>query len=91
MQDLIADPAKAKQIAENSVRTLRDRYMTPAAEACYWRRLIRGYASVSFEPDFYEKDNKTLRGTPFSSVAMMGMVKWKPGQGSLMSDVAKDS
>lgn len=91
LQDLIDNPAKAKQIADNSVRTLRDRYMTPAAEACYWRRLIRGYASVSFEPDFYEKDNKTLRGTPFSSVALMGMVKWKPGQDSLIVSGGKDS
>lgn len=87
LQDLIADPNEAKRIADNSVRTLRDRYMTPAAEACYWRRLIQGYASVSFEPDFYEEDNKTLRGTPFSSVALMGVVKWEPGQDSLISGV----
>ena len=78
MQELIDDPAKAKRIADNSVRTLRDRYLTPAAEACYWRRLIEGYASVSFEPDFYEKDNLTERGTPFSSVALMGKVTLKP-------------
>ncbi|KAL9067675.1 MAG: hypothetical protein Q9161_006757 [Pseudevernia consocians] len=37
LQGLLADPAKAKKIADNSVRTLRDRYLTPAAEACYWR------------------------------------------------------
>lgn len=84
LQDLIADPAKAKKIADNSVRTLRDRYLTPAAEACYWRRLIQGYASVSFEPDFYESDNKTWRGTPFSSVALMGTVRWDPDQESLI-------
>ena len=78
MQELIADPAKAKRIADNSVRTLRDRYLTPAAEACYWRRLIEGYASVSFEPDFYEKDNVTQRGTPFASVALMGKVEGEP-------------
>ena len=85
LQDLIADPVKAKTIADNSVRTLRDRYLTPAAEACYWRRLIQGYASVSFEPDFYEKDNKTWRGTPFSSVALMGTVRWKSDQDSLIT------
>ena len=37
LQGLLADSAKAKKIADNSVRTLRDRYLTPAAEACYWR------------------------------------------------------
>ena len=75
MRELIADPARAKRIADNSVRSLRDRYLTPAAEACYWRRLIEGYASVSFEPDFYEGDNVTQRGRPFSSVALVGTVK----------------
>lgn len=85
LQDLIANPAKAKMIADNSVRTLRDRYLTPAAEACYWRQLIQGYASVSFEPDFFESDNKTWRGTPFSSVALMGMVKWDSDQDSLIT------
>ena len=85
LQDLIADPVKARMIADNSVRTLRDRYLTPAAEACYWRRLIQGYASVSFEPDFFESDNKTWRGTPFSSVALMGTAKWKPHQESLIT------
>ena len=54
LQVLVANPAKAKMIADNSVITLRDRYLTPAAETCYWRRLIQGYASVSFEPDFFE-------------------------------------
>ena len=83
LEDLIANPAKAKMIADNSVRTLRDRYLTPAAETCYWRRLIQGYASVSFEPDFFESDGKTWRGTPFSSMALMGTVKWDPDQDSL--------
>lgn len=85
MEDLIANPAKAKMIADNSVRTLRDRYLTPAAETCYWRRLIQGYASVSFEPDFFESDNTTWRGTPFSSMALMGRVRWDPDQESLIT------
>ena len=85
LEDLIANPAKAKMIADNSVRTLRDRYLTPAAETCYWRRLIQGYASVSFEPDFFERDNATWRGTPFSSMALMGRVRWDPDQVSLIT------
>ena len=41
---------EAERIAKNSVRTFRERYLTTAAEACYWRALIRGWAEASFEP-----------------------------------------
>jgi hypothetical protein len=47
MDALLADPAEAERIANNSVRTFRERYLTPAAEACYWRALWRGYGAVS--------------------------------------------
>ena len=42
---------EGKRIANNSVRTFRERYLTPAAEACYWRKLIKGWSEVSFEPE----------------------------------------
>ncbi|KAF2202909.1 hypothetical protein GQ43DRAFT_470479 [Delitschia confertaspora ATCC 74209] len=54
MQDLLKHPEKAKQIADNSVKTFRERYLTPAAEACYWRELVKGWGSVSWEPQLYE-------------------------------------
>jgi len=73
--NLKAHPEVARRIAENSGSTLRDRYLTPAAEACYWRRLISGYASVSYEPDFLDAKGK-WRGVPFESVALMGKVQW---------------
>ena len=76
IQNLLAHPEKAKTIADNSVRTLRDRYLTPAAEACYWRRLIKGYGSVSFEPKFYNADGE-WRGVPFESVALTRKLKWE--------------
>ncbi|KAL9637137.1 MAG: hypothetical protein Q9164_002390 [Protoblastenia rupestris] len=76
MKDLLDNPKKARTIADNSAKVLRDQYLTPAAEACYWRRLIKGYGSVSFEPDFYEADNKTWRGVPFDSVALTRKVRW---------------
>ena len=41
---------EAERIAKNSVRTFRERYLTTAAEACYWRALIRGWAEASFKP-----------------------------------------
>ena len=44
-----AHPALAREIATNSVNTFRDRHSTPAAEACYWRKLVKGWASVTSE------------------------------------------
>lgn len=71
---LIEHPEVAERIAENSVRTFRDRYLTPAAEACYWRRLVRGWASVSFEPQFYADEGKERwRGLPFESFILTNM------------------
>ena len=69
---LIDNPEAAERIANNAVRTFRDRYLTPAAESCYWRQLVRAYASVSeFEPSLrgYRKD--TLRGTQFETWLLM--------------------
>ncbi|KAF2021941.1 hypothetical protein BU24DRAFT_33136 [Aaosphaeria arxii CBS 175.79] len=54
MQDLLAHPEKAKRIADNSVQTFRERYLTPAAEACYWRELVKKWKEVSFDPVLYD-------------------------------------
>ncbi|RAL13477.1 DUF821 domain protein [Aspergillus homomorphus CBS 101889] len=51
MRWLIDHPVEAERIAVNAVAVFRDRYLTPAAEACYWRELVTGFASVlAFEP-----------------------------------------
>ncbi|KAI5357056.1 Putative glycosyl transferase CAP10 domain-containing protein [Septoria linicola] len=76
-------------IADNARRTFRERYLTPAAETCYWRALIRGWASVQgFEPQFWKeeeafdkvtqkmKKTKRPRGAPFESYAIMEEVHW---------------
>ncbi|KAL4926119.1 uncharacterized protein BDV17DRAFT_293742 [Aspergillus undulatus] len=42
IEPLLDDPQRAERIADNSVRTFRERYLTPAAEACYWRALWDG-------------------------------------------------
>ncbi|KAK2735259.1 hypothetical protein FQN57_001203 [Myotisia sp. PD_48] len=69
MQFLLSNPAYAEVIAENSVRTFRDRYLTPAAEACYWRELIRQYGAMcDFEPLLYsQSDIGKPRGIDFES------------------------
>lgn len=46
IQPLVDDTNAARRIAENSARTFRERYLTPAAEACYWRALFDGYSNV---------------------------------------------
>lgn len=55
MEDLLDHPEKAKRIADNSVQTFRERYLTQAAEACYWRRLFLRWKDVmGFEPVLYQ-------------------------------------
>lgn len=52
---------EAQQIADEAKRTFRERYTTPAATACYWRRLMRTWAeTVNFVP----RTNKTKDGLP---------------------------
>lgn len=57
------------------------RYLTPAAEACYWRRLVRGWREVTFEPEFYhlaEDGKKKWRGVPFESYVLERRLEWDP-------------
>lgn len=81
--------AKAQQIADKSRETFRERYLTPAAEACYWRALIRGWASVmGFTPEFWvevkkfdkvhqkERIKRVPRGAPYEAYAIMEEVDW---------------
>ncbi|PLN76218.1 endoplasmic reticulum-resident kdel protein [Aspergillus taichungensis] len=47
MQALLDDSELAERIARNSASTFRDRYLTPAAETCYWRALVQGWMDAS--------------------------------------------
>lgn len=47
MDWLLQNPGKAEQIANNNVKTFRERYLTQAAEACYWRMLWDGWAKAT--------------------------------------------
>lgn len=84
-----ANLARTQRIADNARRTFRERYLTPAAEACYWRALIRGWASMQgFTPEFWietkefdkvtqkEKLKRKPRGAPFEAYAIMEEVEW---------------
>lgn len=75
------DDALAERIANNSVHTFRDRYLTHAAEVCYWRRLFKGWAEVSFEPTFYDisaDGTRTWRGVPYESYILERRLEWDP-------------
>lgn len=72
MARLLADPAEAQRIADNSVRTFRERYLTPAAEACYWRRLWAAYASVSESPKLWRDEaRRAKRGLRFETFVLL--------------------
>ena len=61
---------EAERIAKNGVKTFRERYLTTAAEACYWRALIQGWAEVSFEPRGFEEGidgRQKMRGMRFEN------------------------
>lgn len=50
---LLEDEDLARRIAGNAKRLFRDRYMTPAAQTCYFRRLFRVWAEVTPVPQPY--------------------------------------
>ncbi|KAF3924090.1 hypothetical protein ABW20_dc0108612 [Dactylellina cionopaga] len=77
IQDLRKDEKKAKKIADNSVKLFRERYLSPAAEACYWRKFIKGWRSVSFEPKLLDS-NGNFRGVPIESFILERRTDWAP-------------
>ncbi|KAK3614473.1 hypothetical protein LTR22_027767 [Elasticomyces elasticus] len=54
MGALLAEPAEGRRIADVTAETFRDRYVTPTAQTCYWRRLLTVWASVTEEVDPWE-------------------------------------
>ncbi|KAM0793379.1 hypothetical protein ACM66B_000834 [Microbotryomycetes sp. NB124-2] len=72
MDDLTTDQAKAQRIADNSVRTLRDRYLTPASVSCYWRRALSEYATtMRFKASIGD-------GVDYESFMLVDEVHWEP-------------
>jgi hypothetical protein len=63
MADLLDHPEKAKRIADNSVQVFRERYLTQAAESCYWRKLFGKWRDVmAWEPLLYTAEGSGKRG-----------------------------
>ena len=42
----LEDRAQSERIAQNAQRIFKERYLTPAAQACYWRKMFDKWASV---------------------------------------------
>jgi hypothetical protein len=74
MEHLLNNPAEAQRIADNSVATFRERYLTPAAEACYWRSLWEGYDGVSEPPALWAGtgEGKKKRGLRYETFILLG-------------------
>jgi hypothetical protein len=59
IEQLLQQPEEAHRIADNNVKVFRERYLTLAAEACYWRALWRGWAdALSDAGDVVEKGKR---------------------------------
>ncbi|MCO5554238.1 hypothetical protein L7F22_007766 [Adiantum nelumboides] len=71
MKKLLRSDRTARKIADNQWKFFRERYSTPAAAMCYWRRAIRGFGKVQQ----YEVD---LSGSETSMETFMlkGMREW---------------
>lgn len=55
---LVENPEEARRIADNQIKMFKERYLTQAAEACYWRKMIRMFEP--FSPEV--KLTRTLKG-----------------------------
>jgi hypothetical protein len=71
IQELISNPQRAEMIVKNSLETFRNRYLTSAAQSCYWREMVRAWADVSEKPEAWVivAGKKTLKGTPWETFA----------------------
>ncbi|KAH4208156.1 hypothetical protein HBI25_010260 [Parastagonospora nodorum] len=86
MEDLLDHPEKAKRIADNSVAVFRERYLTQAAESCYWRHLIKRWKDVlGFEPMLYKaggsessKDGKRVKKDQKRGVRYETFILYEP-------------
>nr|XP_031863812.1 uncharacterized protein CI109_000454 [Kwoniella shandongensis]KAA5530884.1 hypothetical protein CI109_000454 [Kwoniella shandongensis] len=64
---------KVERIADNSWRQLREGWISPAANECYYRYALRAYASVQkFQPSLEN------RAVPYESFLLMGSTHWDP-------------
>ncbi|KAJ5981438.1 hypothetical protein N7499_001555 [Penicillium canescens] len=72
IEPLVNDTERARLIANNSVTTFRERYLTSAAEACYWRSLLDGYAGVwNSTVEQWSESTQRERGLRYESFVLL--------------------
>jgi hypothetical protein len=72
IEPLVNDTEHARLIANNSVTTFRERYLTSAAEACYWRSLLDGYAGVwNSTVEQWSESTQHERGLRYESFVLL--------------------
>jgi hypothetical protein len=72
IEPLVNDTEHARLIANNSVTTFRERYLTSAAEACYWRSLLDGYAGVwNSTVEQWSESTQRERGLRYESFVLL--------------------
>lgn len=83
MDELLNDLEKTQRIADNNVKTFRERYLTPAAEACYWRALWEGWNEVSMNitRDSTQPSERGMRYESFVLLESEQMLWFSFGQG----------
>ncbi|KAI6813993.1 hypothetical protein KC332_g355 [Hortaea werneckii] len=47
----LAHPQTSQRISDAARTTFRERYTSPAAEACYWRKLLRTWSGIAPRPE----------------------------------------
>lgn len=90
---LLDHPDEAQRIADNAVKMFRSRYTTMAAESCYWRRMVKGWSEVAFEPEIYETrtvevggeviEERVVRGRTYEGIVLAdekNMLDWAEKQ-----------
>jgi hypothetical protein len=62
----------AKGIARRQ-RDIIEKYLSPAAEVCYWRKLITGWSEVARPTEEWDK----FEGMRWETFSLMGKFKWE--------------
>lgn len=73
LEYFIENPKAAQRIADNAAKTFRSRYTSPAAESCYWRRLIQSYSEVAFTPEPFELSTRIRMGEEVTEQVLRGI------------------
>jgi len=69
----MSHPEQAQRVSDNARAAFRNRYLTPAAQACYWRRLIKSWSEVSFRPEIYEDVEVNVSGKNETETQLRGI------------------